>query len=330
MMYIILAVCLVAIAAYYPIKLIKFYCMESFEQSAKNQIIRDLRDLRAGRINPSLVKLILGVGGNRLLLRELDHIFEWMMMNTDEWRVDATSDDRRFLVVFDTSPFRPENWDDIDTYKNVMRQMFGEHGTKDFCARRASMAEAFRIQRNMQALNVTEEPARARVFDYVRMMFGDEKVLAMVVDINDNNEKLVTILSGEGKGRKYWAASHKAMEVIPNDVAISELVRLKEEWKAEKRRQIQEAARIEFQSKYGNIRPGHYLISSCPSLSPTKTLYIVDSVDTETETATCVRLVDLGTGFPANVKCILPLANGFRVATPEEAAQILINEYCNE
>ena len=320
-MYIILAVCLVAIAAYYPIKLIKFYCMESKEQSAKNLIIRDLR---AGRINPSLVKLILGEGGNRLLRRELDHIFEWMVMNTDEWRVDATSDDRRLLVVFGTSPFHPENWDDIDTYKNVMRQMFGEHGTKDFCARRASMAEAFRIQRNVQALNVTEEPARAGVFDYVRMMFGGEKVLAMVVDINDNNEKLVTILSGEGKGRKYWAASHKTMEVVPNDVAIAELVRIKEEWEEAKRKQSQEAARIEFQNKYGNIGPGTYLRTGAA-------LYRVDSVDMETETATCVGLVDLGINFPANEKCVLPLDNkGFRIATPEEVAKILVKEYCNE
>lgn len=47
-------------------------------------------------------------------------------------------------------------------------------------------------------------------------------------------------------------------------------------------------------------------------------------------TATCVRLVDLGITFPANEKCILHLANGFRVATPEEAAKILVKEYCNE
>ncbi len=294
--------------------------MESKEQSVKNQIIRDLR---SGRINPSLVKLILGEGGNRLLRRELDHIFEWMVMNTDEWRVDATSDDRRLLVVFGTSPFHPENWDDVDTYKNVMRQMFGEHGTKYFCARRASMAEAFRIQRNMQALNVTEEPARARVFDYVRMMFGGEKVLAMVVDINDNNEKLVTILSGEGKGQKYRVASTKEMEVVPNDVAISELVRLKAEWKEVKRKQSQEAMRIEFQSKYGNIRPGTYLRAQ-------NSLYIVDSVDMEDGTAKCVRLVDLGIDFPANGKCVLHLENGFRIATPEEVTKILVKEYCDE
>lgn len=328
MMYIILAVCLVAIAAYYPIKLIKFYCMESKEQSAKNQIISDLR---AGRITRLLVGLILGEGGFRLVRRELDCIFEWMLINTDKWRVSSTSDDRRLVVVFGTSPFHPAYWQDVDTYKNVMRQMFGEHGTKDFRVYRASMAEASKIWQNLRDLRKTEEEVqRVNVYEYVRMMFGDEKVLAMVVDINDNNETLVTILSGESKGQKHWAASHKAMEVVPNDVAISELVRLKEEWKEEKRKKAQEAARIEFQSKYGNIRPGHYLIASCPSLPSTESLYIVDSVDMESEAATCVRLVNLGDNFPANEKCVLRLSNGFRVATPEETAKILVKEYCNE
>ena len=301
--------------------------MESEEQSVKNQIIRDLR---SGRVTRSLTNIILGKGGFNLVRRELDHIFEWMVRNTDEWQVKTTPDNGRFIVLFFTSPFHSENWDDAETYKTVMRQMFGEHGSKDFRTRRASMAEAFKIQRSMQALNATEEHAQVQVYDYVRMMFGDEEVLAMVVDVNKHNEKLVTILSGEGKGRKYWAGSHKAMEVIPNDVAISELVRLKKEWKEEKRRQLQEAARIEFQSKYGNIRPGHYLIASCTSLSSTRALYLVDSVDMEEGTATCVRLVDLGITFPANEKCVLRLSNGFKVATPEETAKILVKEYCNE
>lgn len=164
---------------------------------------------------------------------------------------------------------------------------------------------------------------RVRVFDYVQLIFDGTRVLAMVVDISDNNEKLVTVLSGEGKGQMYWFASTKAMEVVPNDVAISELVRLKREWKEEKRRQLQEAARIEFQSKYGNIGPGTYLRAK-------NALYIVDSVDMEYKMAKCVRLIDLGVGFPANQKCVLFLPNGFEIATPEEAAKILVNEYCNE
>lgn len=138
-MYIILAAVLIVIAAYYPIKLIKFYSMESAEQSLKNQIIRDLR---AGRVNPSLIKLILGEGGFRLVRSERDHIFEWMLLNTDEWRVASTSDDRQLVVVFGTSPFHPAYWQDVDTYKNVMRQMFGDRGTKDFLNRRCSMMEA--------------------------------------------------------------------------------------------------------------------------------------------------------------------------------------------
>lgn len=315
-MYIILAAVLIAIAAYYTIKLIKFYCMESKEQSAKNQIIRDLR---AGRINPSLIKLILGVGGNRLLRRELDHIFEWMLMNTNEWRVAVTSKDE-LVVVFCTSPFHPEEWDNYEDYKHVMRQMFGEHGTKDFRVYRASMAEANKIWKDLKK---TEEAVQVAVYEYVRTMFGDEKVLAMILDINDNNETLVAILSGTWKGQKYWASCTKAMEVIPNDVAISELVRLKEEWKNEKRKQSQEAARIEGLRKYGNIRPGTYLKNM-------GALYIVESVDTDTAKATAVRLVDLGINFPANEKCVLPLGNGFKIATPEEVAKILIKEYCNE
>lgn len=313
---IILAAVLIAIAAYYPIKLIKFYCMESKEQSAKNQIIRDLR---AGRINPSLIKLILGVGGNRLLRRELDHIFEWMLMNTDEWRVAVTSKGE-LVVVFCTSPFHPENWDDVETYKNVMRQMFGEHGTKDFRVYRASMAEANKIWKDLKK---TEEAVQVAVFDYVRMALVGEKVLAMVTYVNDNNGKLVVILSGTRKGIKYWTTSNEAMEVISDDVAISELVRLKEEWKNEKRKQSQEAARIELQNKYGNIRPGTYLKNG-------KALYIVESVDMDAAKAKAVRLVDLGINFPANEKCVLPLDNGFKIATPEEVAEILLKEYCNE
>ncbi|WAX08223.1 hypothetical protein BK745P4_00038 [Bacteroides phage BK745P4] len=326
-MYIILVAILIVIAAYYPIKLIKFYCMESREQSVKNQIISDLR---AGRVSSQLVGLILGDGGYRLLCRELDHIFEWMVANPDEWYVSETSDGRRLVVVFHASPFHPEKWDSFDTYKNVMRQMFGDYGTKDFGECRASILEASRIRQNLKDLRKTEEHTQVSEYEYVYMMFGDEKVLAMVVEVNDANEKLVAILSGTGKGQRCWVASNKAMEVIPNDVAISELVRLKEEWKGEKRKKLQEAARIEFQSKYGNIRPGHYLIASNPSLPPTKALYIVDSVDMENGTATCVRLVDLGIGFPANKKCVLPLRNGFRVATPEEVAKILLKEYSNE
>ena len=319
MIYIILVVCLVAIAAYYPIKLIKFYRMESFEQGLKAKITRDLRE---GRVSTNLILLTIGAGGLRLTRNQLDVIFEWMVQNTNAWRVHTYTDEKT-VVMFSHTPFHPAYWQDVDTYKNVMRQMFGEHGTKDFRVYRASMAEAFKIQRNLQALNVTEEPTRVRVFDYVQLIFDGTRVLAMVVDVNDNNEKLLTILSGDARGQKRWFASTKAMEVIPKGVAISELSRLKKEWKEEKRKQSQEASQIEFQSKYGNIGPGSYLRAK-------NALYIVDSVDMEDKMAKCVRLIDLGVGFPANQKCVLFLPNGFEIATPEEVEKILVKEYCNE
>lgn len=318
MIYIILVVCLVAIAAYYPIKLIKFYCMESKEQSVKTQIIRDLR---AGNLSRNLIKIILGDGALRLRRSQVDVICEWMVQNTNEWRV--SEDGGGTFVIFAHTPFHPEDWDNVEDYKHVLRQMFGDFGTKDFLNRRCSMMESYRIRMNLKDLRTMEEAPQAAVYEYVRMMFGDEKVLAMILEVNDANEKLVAILSGTGKGQKYWVTSTKEMEVVPNDVAISELVRLKEEWEEKKRKQAQEAARIKFQSEYGNIRSGTYLRAR-------RALYIVDSVDMEKGTATCIRLVDLGIGFRANEKCVLPLENGFRIATPDEAAKILVNEYCNE
>lgn len=185
------------------------------------------------------------------------------------------------------------------------------------------MMESYGIRMNLKDLRTMEEAPRVAVYEYVRMMFGDEKVLAMIVDVNDNNEKLVAILSGTGKGQRYRVVSNKAMEVIPDDVAISELVRLKEEWKNKKREEAIAKRREEFCEKYGNIRPGMYLRAQ-------NALYIVDSVDIENGTAKCVRLVDLGINFPANEKCVLHLENGFRIATPEETAKILVKEYCNE
>lgn len=292
--------------------------MESKEQSFKNQIIKDLR---AGNLSRNLIKIILGDGALRLTRNQLDVIFEWVVQNTNAWRV--VIDDKGTAVVFSHTPFRPEDWDNVEDYKHVLRQMFGDFGTEDFLNRRCSMMESYRIRMNLKDLRMMEEAPQVAVYEYVRMMFGDEKVLAMVLEINDNNEKLVAILSGTGKGQRYWAASNKAMEVIPNDVAISELVRLKEEWKNKKREEAIAKRREEFCEKYGNIRPGMYLRAQ-------NSLYIVDSVDMEDGTAKCVRLVDLGINFPANEKCVLHIENGFRIATPEEVAKILLKEYSNE
>ena len=293
--------------------------MESKERSFKNQIIKDLR---AGNLSSNLIKIILGDGALRLRRSQVDVICEWMVQNTNAWRV--VIDDKGTVVVFSHTPFRPEDWDNVEDYKHVLRQMFGDFGTKDFLNRRCTMVESNKIRKNLKDLRTMEEDPQVAVYEYVRMMFGDEKVLAMVTYVNDNNGKLVVILSGTRKGLKYWATSNKAMEVIPDDVAISELVRLKEEWKNEKRKQSQEAARIELQNKYGNIRPGTYLKNG-------KALYIVESVDMDAAKATAVRLVDLGINFPANEKCVLPLDNnGFKIAMPEEVAEILLKEYSNE
>lgn len=311
----ILSAVLIAIAAYYPIKLIKFYRMESKEQSFKNQIIKDLR---AGNLSRNLINIILGDDALRLRRSQVDVICEWMVQNTSAWRV--VIDDKGTVVVFSHTPFRPEDWDNVEDYKHVLRQMFGDFGTEDFLNRRCTMVESYRIRKNLKDL---KEPTRVAVYDYVRMMFGGEKVLAMVVDVNDSNEKLVAILSGTGKGQRCWVTSNKAMEVIPNDVAISELVRLKEEWKNKKREEAVAKRREELCEKYGNIRPGTYLRAQ-------NSLYIVDSVDLDNVTAKCVRLVDLGNNFPANEKCVVRLDNGLRIATPEEVAKILVKEYCNE
>ena len=136
MMYIILVVVLIAIAAHYPIKLIKFYCMENTEQALKAKITRDLRE---GRVSRNLILLVLGENGLRLTRNQLDVIFEWMVQNTNAWHVRS---DKRFIVVFRESPFRPDCWSSLEDYRYVMCQMFGDQGTKDFLNSRCSMMEA--------------------------------------------------------------------------------------------------------------------------------------------------------------------------------------------
>ena len=135
-MYIILAAAIVAISVYYPIKLTKFYCMESTEQVLKAKITWDLRE---GKVSSNLILLVLGEGGLRLTRNQLDVIFEWMVQNTNAWHVRS---DKRFIVVFRESPFRPDCWNSLEDYKHVMRQMLGDQGTKDFLNSRCSMMEA--------------------------------------------------------------------------------------------------------------------------------------------------------------------------------------------
>ena len=145
MMYLvlILAAVLITIAAYYPI--IKFYCTESKEQGLKAGITQDLRE---GKVSRNLILLTIGEGGLRLARSRLDNIFEWMVQNTNAWRVH-TYPDEKTVVVFSHAPFHPEEREDYEDYKCVMRQMFGEFGTKDFLTSRTTEAESYRIMKNI-------------------------------------------------------------------------------------------------------------------------------------------------------------------------------------
>jgi hypothetical protein len=113
------------------------------------------------------------------------------------------------------------------------------------------------------------------------------------------------------------------LTAISPESAIKELSRQKEEWKSKKRKQSQEAARIEFQNKYGNIVRGSYLKSGI-------SLYIVESVDMIEEKATAIRLLYPFIKQPAGEKCILPLENGFRLVSATEVTEILLKEFSNE
>lgn len=117
--------------------------MESKEQSFKNQIIKDLR---AGNLSRNLIKIILGDGALRLTRNQLDVIFEWMAQNTNAWSVRS---DKRFMVLFARSPFHPEEWDNYEDYKHVMRQMFDGFGTYDFLTARTTEVESYRIMKNI-------------------------------------------------------------------------------------------------------------------------------------------------------------------------------------
>ena len=147
MIYIILAVALIAIAAYYPIKLIKFYSMESTEQGLKAKITQDLRE---GKVSRNLILLVLGDGGLRLTRNQLDVIFEWMLNHSDAWRVTS---DRCFIVMFRESPFRPGCWNSLGDYKYVMCQMLDDYGTKDFLTSRTTVEESDRIRKNLEILS---------------------------------------------------------------------------------------------------------------------------------------------------------------------------------
>lgn len=122
--------------------------MESFEQGLKAKITRDLRE---GRVSTNLILLTIGAGGLRLMRNQLDVIFEWMVQNTNAWKVHTYADEK-IVVVFAHSPFHPEEWDNYEDYKHVMRQMFGDYGTKDFLDHRCSVMEAMMIKLEIHLL----------------------------------------------------------------------------------------------------------------------------------------------------------------------------------
>lgn len=122
--------------------------MESFEQGLKAKITQDLRE---GRVSTNLILLTIGAGGLRLTRNQLDVIFEWMVRNTNEWRVHTYAD-KKIVVVFVHSPFHPEEWDNYEDYKHVMRQMFGDYGTKDFFTSRAMMREMSLLKKELEIL----------------------------------------------------------------------------------------------------------------------------------------------------------------------------------
>lgn len=122
--------------------------MESFEQGLKAKITRDLRE---GRVSTNLILLTIGAGGLRLTRNHLDVIFEWMVQNTNAWKVHTYADEK-IVVVFAHSPFHPEEWDNYEDYKHVMRQMFGDYGTKDFFTARTTMREMSLLKKELKIL----------------------------------------------------------------------------------------------------------------------------------------------------------------------------------
>lgn len=117
--------------------------MESTEQALKAKITQDLRE---GKVSRNLILLALGEGGLRLTRNQLDVIFEWMVQNTNAWSVRS---DKRFMVMFARSPFHPEEWDNYEDYKCVIRQMFDGFGTYDFLTARTTEVESYRIMKNI-------------------------------------------------------------------------------------------------------------------------------------------------------------------------------------
>lgn len=286
--------------------------MESFEQGLKAKITRDLRE---GRVSTNLILLTIGAGGLRLTRNQLDVIFERMVQNTNAWRVHTYADEK-IVVVFAHSPFHPEEWDNYEDYKHVIRQMFGDYGTRDFLTSRTTVEESDRIRKNLATI---DNPIK--LYDYVTFDFNGVSIIGMVTENSLNGiYHDVKILSGDLRGLH---STVKNASKIEPDEAIKELARQKEEWKNEKRKEAIAKRHEEFRNRYGNIVRGSYLKKG-------DALYIVESVDIDEAKATAIRLLDLGPNFPAGEKCVLYLVNNFTLVTAEEAAEIILKEYSNE
>lgn len=200
--------------------------MESFEQGLKAKITWDLRE---GRVSNTFISLVLGDGGFRLTRNQLDVIFEWMVQNTNAWHVHAYADGK-VVVVFAHSPFHPEEWDDYEDYKHVMRQMFGDYGTRDFLTSRTTVEESDRIRKNLAAIG---RPINK--FDYVIFNHEGRETLGMITDISVyNHECVVRIFSGPKKGM-FYAGNISEFIAVSHESALKELIRQKEEWKENKK-----------------------------------------------------------------------------------------------
>ena len=203
--------------------------MESTEQALKAKITWDLRE---GKVSRNLILLVLGEGGLRLTRSQLDVIFEWMVQNTNAWRVVATPDDKRFVVVFAHSPFHPEEWDNCEDYKHVMRQMFGEFGEyeEDFFTSRTTATESDRIFRDFIDIG-----RQIKLPDYVTFDFNGVRTLGRIIDGGILNEiHTVKILSGGSRGRYCTVGEGDNVSRIEPDEAIKELARQEKEWKNKK------------------------------------------------------------------------------------------------
>lgn len=197
--------------------------MESTEQALKAKITQDLRE---GKVSRNLILLVLGEDGLRLTRNQLDVIFEWMVQNTNAWEVRS---DKRFIVVFRESPFRPDCWNSLEDYKYVMRQMFGDSGTPDFLDHRCSVMEAEIISRGLEEL---KNPIAVK--DYVVFNFEGVETLGMITNRNVYKyEFAVRMLSGVKRGMFYFCDGTELTAISPES-AIKELARQKEEWKNKK------------------------------------------------------------------------------------------------